>query len=139
MPGTEGNWFGVLVTADHIQEIRLGSNNLTGTLPSELGDLPSLEILHLQSNTLSGAIPTEFGALIALEELQLNANQFTGSIPSQLGNLTALEILDLSSNTLTGSIPRVIGRADGPDQPPSVYQSVLRLHPSRTGEPHKPS
>jgi hypothetical protein len=36
-------------------------NNPDGTIPSELGKLPSITKLELQSNYLHGAVPKELG------------------------------------------------------------------------------
>ena len=122
-------WTGIVRTDDNgrVQYLRLSSNNLSGTLPKELGNLDQLTEIHLQENNLSGTLPKELGnldqlteirlqsnnlsgpipdlsALTALEELNLSANQLSGSIPD-LSALTALTILDLSFNLLSGSIP----------------------------------
>src|SRR5574341_1015674 len=42
-PGTEGTWYGVNVSSDHVTAIDLADNNLVGQLPPELGTLSSLE------------------------------------------------------------------------------------------------
>ncbi len=52
--------------------------------------------LVLSSNQLSGTLPVELGNLTGLQTLYLDSNQLSGPIPSQLGNLTALLTLDLS-------------------------------------------
>ena len=44
--------------------------------------------LHLHENQLSGTIPSELGNLTNLERLVLYNNQLSGTIPSELGNLT---------------------------------------------------
>ena len=41
----------------------LGGNQLTGTIPAELGALDELRQLGLWGNALSGEIPPELGAL----------------------------------------------------------------------------
>jgi len=56
-------------------------------------------------NDLTGSIPPELGNLDSLEDLSLSSNDLTGSIPDELGNLDSLTYLTLSSNNLTGSIP----------------------------------
>ncbi|MYD56756.1 MAG: hypothetical protein F4246_07060, partial [Rhodothermaceae bacterium] len=62
--------------------------------------------LNLSNNQLTGSIPPELGNLTELWALHLHRNQLTGSIPPELGNLEALKRLDLRRNQLTGSIPR---------------------------------
>jgi hypothetical protein len=87
----------------------LYSNQLTGSIPTELGNLINLGDLELQSNQLTGSIPPELGNLSNLQDLYLSSNQLTGSIPSSLGNLSNLTYLGLQSNQLTGSIPSSLG------------------------------
>ncbi len=104
-PGTESSWFGVTVTADHVTAIDLSANNLTGTLPAELGDLRSLHSLNLAFNDLQGPIPHELGNLTQLVDLELGGNMFVGVIPTSLGNLASLVTLDLQGNHLGGAVP----------------------------------
>ena len=87
----------------------LGSNQLTGEIPPEIGKLTNLIYLDLGSNQLTGEIPTEIGKLTNLTGLLLYDNELTGVIPSEIGNLTNLIYLKLSSNELSGSIPPEIG------------------------------
>ncbi len=106
---TPSNWWGVTVSGGHVTHVWLDGNQLTGTIPSELGDLESLELLSFYCNQLTGAIPAELGNLTNLELLFLIDNQLTGIIPPELGNLTNLTDLDLSYNQLTGTIPSELG------------------------------
>ena len=46
--------------------------------------------LDLYSNQLTGTIPVELGNLSNLQYLQLYSNQLTGTIPVELGNLSNL-------------------------------------------------
>ena len=69
------------------------------------GDCYSIENtteLHLYNNELTGSIPPEIGNLTNLTLLSLSSNQLTGEIPSEIGNLTNLYCLLLNSNQLTG-------------------------------------
>ena len=93
----------------NLETLQLPHNQLTGSIPPELGNLANLETLSLYSNQLTGTIPSSLGDLTNLEDLWLNTNQLTGSIPPELGNLTNLEYMNLYSNQLTGSIPPELG------------------------------
>ena len=103
---TPCNWYGVTCSAGHVTGLSLGLNQLSGSIPPELGNLTNLQSLFLNQNQLSGSIPPELGNLVNLQDLRLyNNNQLSGSIPPQLGNLTNLQSLRLSGNQLSGSIP----------------------------------
>lgn len=82
---------------------------LSGSIPSEIGDLPLLESLSMAVGQLSGSIPSSIGNLTSLEELYLDHNQLSGGIPSSIGYLTNLKVLWLQTNQLSGSIPPQIG------------------------------
>ena len=88
---------------------RLTPSNLTGIIPSELGDLTGLESLSLHSNALRGTIPPELGNLVNLRKLDLAFNGLEGPIPPELGRLTSLETMDLGDNWLVGDIPPDLG------------------------------
>ena len=64
--------------------------------------------MDLYNNQLTGSIPPEIGNLTNLVWLGLYDNQLTGGIPSEIGNLTNLTSLILSGNQLTGGIPESI-------------------------------
>ncbi|OQY27790.1 MAG: hypothetical protein B6244_09360 [Candidatus Cloacimonetes bacterium 4572_55] len=102
-------WEGVTVGGGRVTELRLDRNGLSGTIPSEIGDLTGLERLDFSSNDLGGSIPTEIGNLTQLRRLYLDDCNFTGGIPTWIDNLMELERLDFSSNDLGGSIPTEIG------------------------------
>ena len=109
-PGTECTWIGVLCDAEpSVRYLRLHSNELSGTLPSELGNLSRLLRLELHQNELSGSIPVALGNLLELEALWLPYNRLSGRIPVELGNLSNLDDLRLQSNFLTGSLPAELG------------------------------
>ena len=52
----------------------LGYNNLSGTIPTEIGNLKELTQIYLDNNKLSGSIPTEIGNLKNLKILLISNN-----------------------------------------------------------------
>ena len=64
--------------------------------------------LILNNKELSGPLPSEIGNLINLTSLDLHGNQLTGPIPTEIGNLTNLTTLNLTENQLAGIIPNEI-------------------------------
>ena len=105
-----GQWHGVITDGSgRVTELHLHFNQLSGSIPPELGNLANLKGLYLHNNQLSGSIPSELGNLANLETLFLGDNQLSGSIPPELGNLANLEWLFLSGNQLSGSIPPELG------------------------------
>ena len=133
-PGTECDWYGVNCSGSNINNISLRNNNLTGSIPPELGNLTNLTWLYLDQNHLTGPIPSELSNLTNLIGLFLYTNQLTGPIPSWIGtftnlgwlylganpfdpgpippefaNLTNLQYLGMWTNNLTGEIPSWLG------------------------------
>lgn len=91
-PGTEGSWYGVTVSftdsGEHVTELWLVDNKLSGSIPYQLGNLSQLDLIDLGGNKLSSSIPSQLGNLSNLEVLALNYNQLSGTIPSSFINLT---------------------------------------------------
>ena len=105
-----GEWYGVRVDGQgQVAGLSLGSSNLSGPIPSELGMLASLTTLNLSSNSLSGQIPLELSYLANLTLLDISNCGLTGPIPPELGNLSNLTRLILWYNNLTGPIPAQLG------------------------------
>jgi Leucine-rich repeat (LRR) protein len=89
-----------------LKVLNLAGNQLTGSVPSELGDMNTIEILNLGSNQFTGTIPSSFANLAGLRELHLNLNQLAGPLPDTLANLQALEKLYLNGNkSFKGNLP----------------------------------
>jgi len=53
----ECNWYGVTCVDGNVTNINLGGNGLTGTIPTEIGELKNLALLELSDNELTGTIP----------------------------------------------------------------------------------
>lgn len=121
-------WGGdAMVLFRNLKVLDMGDNGINGELP-EFGQLPNLQVLRLGSNQLFGSIPLEFlqGA-IPLVELDLSVNGFSGSIPNI--NSTTLVTLNLSSNSIKGSLPSSLGNCEVVDLSRNQFSddvSVLR-------------
>jgi hypothetical protein len=108
-PVTICHWFGIVCDEDkeHVKEIYLDSNNLTGPILSWEG-LYWLESIHIEANPgLNGSLP-DLGLVTELRHLNMGANSLTGTIP-QLFTCPNLQELYLDSNKLTGPIPDLYG------------------------------
>jgi len=65
--------------------------------------MPSLEIVNVAINSLTGTIPTTLGNLANVQLLHLGDNLFTGTIPSEQGQISSLAYLNLELNSFTES------------------------------------
>ncbi|KAA8525515.1 hypothetical protein F0562_007370 [Nyssa sinensis] len=83
----------------------LSCNQLTGEIPTQLGDLSGILALNLSHNHLNGSIPVSLAMLKQIESLDLSYNSLSGEIPSQLADLNFLAIFNVSYNKLSGRTP----------------------------------
>ncbi|KAF6149299.1 hypothetical protein GIB67_026155 [Kingdonia uniflora] len=93
----------VLPSSPVIESIDLSDNSLSGSLPSEIGNLGMLKLLNLRKNSLSGQIPSEMSKLSGLEYLDLSVNNFKGKIPERLS--LSLNVFNVSYNDFSGPVP----------------------------------
>jgi len=91
----------------------LSNNQLTGKLPHSLGKFTSLYDLDLSRNSVnsqtdvSGPIPTSIGNLSNLGYLNLENNMMNGTIPESIGKLTNLHSLNLLENYWEGIMTNI--------------------------------
>ncbi|KAJ0075463.1 hypothetical protein Patl1_35213 [Pistacia atlantica] len=83
----------------------LSNNDLSGDIPSEIGDLQRIKAMNLSNNFLSRSIPKSFSNLKSIESLDLSHNKLSGQIPRQLTGLNYLAVFNVSYNNLSGPTP----------------------------------
>ena len=108
-------WYGITCETNtsssnttHVVGITLESNQLDGTLPASLVNLPRLRTLDLESNQVAGTTPEAICALRELKVLNVGYNRMSGTVPSCLANCAKLIQIDYSSNSdpgLSGTVP----------------------------------
>jgi hypothetical protein len=99
---TEGN--------GKVFQISLPSNNLRGSIPSEIEALSDLFSLNLKSNWLEGPLPHQF-RFRNMRDLLLDDNMLNGTISMKMASMLELRTLSMAYNEFTGSIPDTIGAA----------------------------
>ncbi len=104
------HWHGVAAIRGQIDGLALRDNNLTGSIPPELGQARGISALAFTKNSITGSIPPELGQLLELTILDLGMNSLSGPIPPNLGKLSNLEYFDVLQNSLSGPIPSELGQ-----------------------------
>ena len=121
---TEVTLWGVVYSVKNTTELDLYNNQLTGSIPPEIGNLTNLTYLNLGINQLTGSIPPEIGNLTNLVQLGLYENQLTGEIPESICDLNinwSNDDFNISNNQLCPPYPSCIedyvGEQDTSDCP----------------------
>lgn len=99
------NWFGIKVEKGRVVELSVNRNNVSGTIPSSIGNLTKLKKIELYRNNIKGALPNEISNLKELELLSLGGNEIT-KVPNSINQLTNLKIIYLWENKLN-SFPNI--------------------------------
>jgi hypothetical protein len=94
----------------NLTKISMESNRLEGSLPLGMFDgLKDLQFLQLGNNELSGTLPSEIGTLKHLALLGLAHNSLHGEIPEEIWNAVHLVSVSLQDNDISGTISTKIG------------------------------
>ncbi|XP_031387398.1 receptor-like protein 9b isoform X4 [Punica granatum] len=93
------------VVLEHMSGLDLSCNNLSGSIPLQVGYLGEIHSLNLSYNNLTGSIPATFSNLDQIECLDLSHNSLSGEIPLQLMELNSLSTFSVSYNNLSGRTP----------------------------------
>lgn len=67
-----------------------------------------MESLSISACDLTGTIPSQLGNLEVIQEIRFSENRLVGTIPASLGNLQFLRTLQVEGNDLVGAIPEAI-------------------------------
>jgi hypothetical protein len=98
-----------LATLTNLQYLSMVGNEMTGTIPSELGHLTKLRYLNLARNSLIGSLPVELAYWSKLHSILLLLNQFTGTLSESYSEWRNVVVVVLSVNELTGPLPESYG------------------------------
>lgn len=90
-----------------LEQLHLDSNAFTGHIP-QFKATKSLRQLRLDRNQLSGTIPVQVGDNVALEQLWLQNNKLSGALPHELGRLENLISFRIQGNSFTGTVPNTV-------------------------------
>ncbi|GMP66048.1 hypothetical protein CsSME_00026573 [Camellia sinensis var. sinensis] len=98
-----------LVKLPYLQEFDISRNYVNGTIPPEWGSLPLVNI-SLLGNRITGSIPSQIGNITTLNSLILEFNELSGDLPQELGNLSSITRLYLTSNNFFGDLPGTLAK-----------------------------
>ncbi|XP_060177707.1 disease resistance protein BAK6-like [Lycium barbarum] len=97
-----------MIFVPNIKSLELGEKFSRRRDPSGIGDLRYLTFLDLQDNRLTGSIPTPIFNITTMQNIGLAGNNLAGEVLVELGNLKNLQVLILPQNEFTGLVPASI-------------------------------
>uniref|UniRef100_A0A7S4NRK8 Leucine-rich repeat-containing N-terminal plant-type domain-containing protein n=1 Tax=Paramoeba aestuarina TaxID=180227 RepID=A0A7S4NRK8_9EUKA len=97
----KGGWYSLSCAGGRVVAINMPNNNMSGTLPSSLGDFTKLLSLVVSNNQIGGEIPSELFHSSILS-LYLNNNSFTGTLND---DICSFPLYNLSFNRFSCPLP----------------------------------
>lgn len=89
----------------HITEIYMLSNNLKGKIPESFTQLSQLRALSLVDTAITGSLPANMGDLMSLEMMWVDHNSMLGGpIPASLNKLN-LSVIEAHRSNFSGTLP----------------------------------
>jgi hypothetical protein len=102
-----------LVALTSLQKVMFAYNELTGQIPPEYANIRTLFSLEIHGNVLTGKIPDAFYEAAsetgALVLLNVGDNQLSGTLDTRIGLMTDLKGLHFFDNKFTGTLPTELG------------------------------
>jgi hypothetical protein len=89
-------------------EFDIFNNRVGGTIPGAISELSQLMSFDIESNLFEGQAFVGLSGLTDLASYRVSFNRFTGTIPAAVGLLTSLQELWVAGNFLEGAIPGTI-------------------------------
>jgi len=106
------------------------TNQVSGTIPTEFGNLRKLSEFMMENNTLSGTLPSEIASMESLEKFTVQDNKLSGTLPENMGDIEFLNWWDSFGNKLEGDIPSSIQKLGSLDYLyiQNEHSDALRTH-----------
>ncbi len=88
-------------------------NNLSGNIPSEIGNCVNLTLIGLEDNQLTGTIPASFSNLTVMRSFWVNGNQLSGDISDVFSDWSNLKYFSIGNgNAISGAHNDFTGSLD---------------------------
>jgi len=89
-----------------VTALDMSGAGLSGSLPSLIGAISSLERLNISDNpSLAGTLPTSLGGLVNLTTLTFSSTAVSGSLPASLKDLVKLSTIIAKHARIQGYLP----------------------------------
>ena len=104
-----------------VNDIDFSNNQLTGSLPSWLGSLYSLQYFpQLRGNEITGSLPESVGDLVGIRNLNVSGFGLVGTIPASIGSMgNHLSSLYVHTHRHTDTHTHAPNNSPNPDPLPS--------------------